>query len=136
MALKSLKDNKEIKIPLADEGNCTVVLNESTCKKNISSLLKSGVCEILRKDPTFEIERMIRKLIIKHKTVLPAALQYKMTPYHSKPLYLHGLPRYTNLASIISSTKSLCYALANFLHKILSPIVGITKSSEHFIKLI
>jgi hypothetical protein len=55
MALKSLKINKQIRILQADKGNCTVVLNESTYKEKISSLLESGVYEILRKGPTSQI---------------------------------------------------------------------------------
>jgi hypothetical protein len=39
MALKSLKDKKETKYLQADKGNSTVVLNESTDKEKISSLL-------------------------------------------------------------------------------------------------
>jgi hypothetical protein len=42
MALKSLKDNKEIRILQADEGNCMVVL-ESTYKERISSLPETGL---------------------------------------------------------------------------------------------
>jgi hypothetical protein len=43
VALKSLKDNTDIRNLHADKGNCAVVLNESTCKKKIFSLLESGV---------------------------------------------------------------------------------------------
>jgi hypothetical protein len=39
MALKSLKDNKEIRILQADKGNCMVVLKNSTFKEKLSSLL-------------------------------------------------------------------------------------------------
>jgi hypothetical protein len=74
MALKSLKHNKEVRIPQADKGNCTVVFNESAYNEKISCLLESGVYEIQHKDPTFQIERKIWKLLTKHKTVLPAVL--------------------------------------------------------------
>jgi hypothetical protein len=50
------------------------VSNESTYKEKISSLLESGLYEILRKDPTFKTERNIRKLLTKQKTFVPAAL--------------------------------------------------------------
>jgi hypothetical protein len=43
MALKSLKDNKEIRILESDKGNWTVVLNESTYKEKIFSVLEPGV---------------------------------------------------------------------------------------------
>jgi hypothetical protein len=82
-ALKSLRNNKQIQILQADNGNCTVVLNESAYKEKISSLLESGVYEFLPKDPTSQIERKIRQLITKHKTVLPVALKRRLTPYHS-----------------------------------------------------
>ncbi|PNF18955.1 hypothetical protein B7P43_G13805, partial [Cryptotermes secundus] len=73
------------------------------------------------------IERKIRTLLTKHKTILPTALKRKLTRYHSKP-------------PIISSIDSPCYALAEFPHKILNPLSGntgsIVKNSEHFIKSI
>jgi hypothetical protein len=118
-----------------------VVLNESTYKEKISSLIESGVYEILHKDPTSQIERKIWKLLTKHKPVLPAALKHKLTPYQSKPPHLYGLPKIhkpdITLRPILSSTDSLCYALAEFLHKILSRLAGNTgsfmKDPEHFI---
>jgi hypothetical protein len=93
MALKSLKDNKGIRSLQADKGNCTVVLNESAYKEKISSLLKSGVYETLRNDPTAQIERKIWKLLTKHKTPLPAAFKHKLTPYNSKPPHLYVLQK-------------------------------------------
>jgi hypothetical protein len=92
MVLKSLKDNKEITSLQADKGNCTVVLNESAQKEKISSVLESGVYEIIRKDPMSQIERKIRKLLTKHKTVLPLALKHTLIPYHSKPPHIYRLP--------------------------------------------
>jgi hypothetical protein len=144
MALKALRNNKQIRILQADKGNCTVVSNESTYKEKISSLLESGVYEILPKDPTSQIERKIRQLLTKHKTVLPVALKRKLTPYHSKPPHLYGLPKIHKpdipLRPIVSSIDSPCYALSEFLHKILSPLAGNTgsfvKNSEHFITTI
>jgi hypothetical protein len=55
-------------------------VNESTYKEKISSLLESGVYEILPKDPTSQIESKIHQLLTKHKTVLPVALKCKLTP--------------------------------------------------------
>jgi hypothetical protein len=114
-----------------------VVLNESTYKERISSLLKS-------KDPTSQIERKTRQLLTKYKTVLPVALKRQLTPYHSKPSRFYGLPKIHTpdipLRPIVSSIDSPCYALPEFLHKILSPLAGntssFTKNSEHSIKSI
>jgi hypothetical protein len=58
MVLKSLKNNRHIWILQADKGNCTVVLNESTYNEKIASLLDAGVYEILRKDPTAQIDQL------------------------------------------------------------------------------
>jgi hypothetical protein len=145
LALKYLTDNKEIRIIQADEGNYTVVLNKSTCKEKISSLLESGAYEILHKDPTSQIERKIRKLLTKNKTAIPAALKHKLTPYHSKSPHIYDeLPKIHKLdipvRPAVSSPDSPCYALADYLHKSLSHLAANTdssmKNSEHFIKLI
>jgi hypothetical protein len=61
----------------------------------------------------------------------------------SKP-YLYGLPKihkpYIPLRPIVSSIDSPCYALTEFLYKILSPLAGSTdsfmKDIEHFTKSI
>jgi CO dehydrogenase/acetyl-CoA synthase beta subunit len=74
-ALKSLKNNKEIRILQADKGNCTVVLNESAYKEKISNLLEPEVYDALSKEPTAQIERKVQTLLTKHKTVLPVALK-------------------------------------------------------------
>jgi hypothetical protein len=87
VALNYLKDKKEIRILQTDKVHCTVVSNESTYKK-ISSLLESGVYEILHKNPTFQTERKVWKLLTKHKTDLPTILKHKQTSYHSKPPHL------------------------------------------------
>jgi hypothetical protein len=40
-----------------------------------------------------QIERKIRKLLTKHKTVLPASLKHKLTHYHIKSSHLYGHPK-------------------------------------------
>jgi hypothetical protein len=64
------------------------VLNESTYKEKISSLLYSCIYEHLCKDPTSEIQRKICKVLSKYKTVHPITLKHKLTPYHGKPSHL------------------------------------------------
>jgi hypothetical protein len=65
MALKSLKDNKEIRILQDDEGNCMVVLNKSTYKEKTSSPLEPRVYDILCKDPMSKTGMKIWKLLQK-----------------------------------------------------------------------
>ncbi|PNF42699.1 hypothetical protein B7P43_G14177 [Cryptotermes secundus] len=143
-AVKSLRLNKEIRILQADKGNCTVVLDESKYKDKLNTLLESGVYETLPKDPTAKVERKVQKLLSKYKTTLPSDLKHRLTPYHSKPPHLYGLPKIHKadipLRPIVSSIGSPCYALAGFLHKILSPFAGksdsFVKNSAHFIQLL
>jgi hypothetical protein len=92
----SLENNKEIRILRTNKGNCMLVLHEFTYKEKLSSLLESGVYEIPREDPASQIERM---MLSRNKIVLPIALKHKLSPYHSKPPYLHGLPKKRNLTS-------------------------------------
>jgi hypothetical protein len=65
----------------------------------------------------------------------PADIRYKLTPYHSKPAHLYGPPKIHKpdipLRLIVVSLGFPCYALAGFLHKILSPLVA---KSESFLK--
>jgi hypothetical protein len=91
-----------------------------------------------------KIERKVQKLLSKHKTTLPTMLKQKLTPYNSKPLHLYGLSKIHKtdipLRPIISSIGSPCYALAGFLHKILSPLSGKSQTyvinSSHFMQLL
>jgi hypothetical protein len=143
-AVRSLRLNQDIRILPADKGNCTVVLDESKYNDKINTLLESGVYEPLPKHPTAKIERKVQQILAKHKTVLPTEMKQKLTPYHSKPPHLYGLPKIHKpdipLRPIVSSIGSPCYAVAGFLHKILSPLVGrsesFVKNSGHFIQLL
>jgi hypothetical protein len=119
--------------------------NESAYKEKISDLLEPEVYETLSKDSMAQIERKIRQLLIKqHKTVFPVALKRKLSPYHNKHPHLYGLPKIHKpdipLRPIVSSIDSPCYAMSEFLHKILTPVVGNTDSfvnnTQHFIKSI
>jgi hypothetical protein len=120
------------------------VLDESKYKDTLNTLLESGVYEPLPKNPIAQVEREVQKLLPKHKTVLPTDLKHKLTPYHSKPPCLYGLPKIHKpdipLKPIVSTTGSPCSAMAGFLHKILTPLAGksesFVKNSGHFIKLL
>jgi hypothetical protein len=113
-AVKSLRLNKSITILKADKGNCTVVFDESKYKEKLNTLLDSRVYEPLLKDPTPKVERKIWKLLSQHKTTLPVSVKHKLTPYHSKPPHLYGLPKIhkpdISLGPIVSSIGFLCYA--------------------------
>jgi hypothetical protein len=71
-AMKSLMLNKDMRVLQADKGSCTVVLDESEYKDKLNTLLESGVCEPLAKDPTAKAEKKVQKLLSRHKTTLPS----------------------------------------------------------------
>jgi hypothetical protein len=58
-AVRFLRLKKDIRILLADKGNCTVVFEEFKYKEKLNTSLESGVYEPLPKDPTAKVERMI-----------------------------------------------------------------------------
>jgi hypothetical protein len=133
--VRSLRLNKDIRILQADKSNGTVVLDESEYKDKLNIFLESEVYECLPEDPTAKVERKVHTLLSKHKTALPTVLKHTLTPYHSKPPHLYGLPKVHKpdilLRPMVSSTGFPCYTLAGFLHKILSPL---TEKWESFIR--
>jgi hypothetical protein len=77
----------------ADKGNCTVILDKSTCREKLTTLVNSGVNETLAKGPVPKVERMVQRLLYQHKSIMPTDLKPKLTSYHSKPPLLYGLPK-------------------------------------------
>jgi hypothetical protein len=71
-------------------------------------------------------------------------LKYKLTRYDRNPPQLYGLPEIHKpsvpLRSIASLNDPACYALTEFLHKILCSLFSkadsFVKNSEHFVKSI
>jgi hypothetical protein len=116
----SLRLNKGIRILQAGKGSCAVELDESKYNYKLNTLLESAVYELLCKGPTATIERKVQKLLSKHKTVLPTDIEHKLTPCHSRPPHLYGLPKIHKpdipLKPIVSSVGSPYYALSSFLH--------------------
>jgi hypothetical protein len=143
-AIKSLKLNKNIRILPADKGDCSIVLNETTYKDKLNTLLESGTYKILSSDPMVKIERKIQTHLSKHKSAFSTNQKIKLTLYHSKALHLYGLPKIHKsripLRPIVSSIGSPCYALAGFIQTILKPLAGNSeasvKNSDHFIQLL
>jgi hypothetical protein len=82
-AIKSLEQDKDIRIIQADKGNCTVVINEIDYQYKLNVLLQSGAYEPIAKDPTLKIERKIQSLLSKHKT-FSQRIKQSLTPYYTK----------------------------------------------------
>jgi hypothetical protein len=66
-AVKSLRLNKNIRILPADNGDCTVMLDESIYSDKINTLLKSRVYELLSKDPTAKVEKKVQQIFVKYR---------------------------------------------------------------------
>ncbi|KAJ4437230.1 hypothetical protein ANN_17365 [Periplaneta americana] len=143
-ALHDLKTNPNIKILPADKGNCTIVLNTTDYQEKISDFLQNETYTEIHKDPTTKVENKIKKLLNKHKSLLPPSIYKKITPRHSKPPHLYGLPKVHKqdvpLRPIVSSIGSPCHALARFLCKTLTHLIGkmssYVKNSRHFVDII
>jgi hypothetical protein len=82
-ALKTIKDNMNLNILLADKGNTTVVLNTSDYKQKISSLLEDPSYRILTKDPTNAIEQKTTLLLKKFS--LTEETRRQLCPAGSRP---------------------------------------------------
>lgn len=98
----------------------------------LNLLLESGVYEPFSKYPTSAVERKVWKLLWKYSNTLSACLKYTLTPYHSKPAHLYGLPKIhkpdVRLRPIISSIESPCYALDSYLYETFYQLVGKTET--------
>ncbi|KAJ8917059.1 hypothetical protein NQ315_012978 [Exocentrus adspersus] len=62
LALKELKNDKDIKILPADKGNATVIMNTGDYNSKISNLITEGQYTKLNKDPTKNTPHFIEKL--------------------------------------------------------------------------
>jgi hypothetical protein len=64
---KSLKQITDVRILQAEEGNCTVVLDDTEYLHKFIALLESKVYEPLPKDQNSAVERGVQKLFSKYK---------------------------------------------------------------------
>jgi len=130
-ALKTLKDNVNLTILLADKGNATVVLNTSDYKQKISSLLEDPSYRILTKDPTDAIEWKTTLLL--KKSSLTEETHRQLCPADSRPPRLYGLPKIHKegvpLRPTVSNIGTPTYQLSKHLSELLNPLTG--KSAHH-----
>ena len=144
VALAKLRKDTSVKILPADKGNATVIMNVETYNQKIEDVLQKGNYTILTKDPTTTVERKIYRTLKKHERYIPDKTRTALTPHHSKPPHLYGLPKIHKhnmpLRPITSSRNSPTYELARFLLPILKPLQGcnpsFVKNSQHFVEKI
>jgi hypothetical protein len=82
-ALKTLKNNTDLTILLADKGNATVILNTVVYKQKINSLLEDPSSRRLARDPTDSTEQKTTLMLI--KSTLTEDICKQLCPASSRP---------------------------------------------------
>ena len=146
-AIESLKKDENVMVLPADKGRVTVVLDkEEYTKKCMDLLSDQRTYKKLKSDPTAKYKRDLVELLkeIKEKFNLPQSLYKQLYPTNDQPPRFYGLPKVHKvgypLRPIVSSIGTITYGCAQYLAKILSPLVGKTpyhvKNSVDFVEVI
>ena len=145
-ALKSLREDKTIKVLPADKGNATVVMDATQYEEKIRDLLTDPIYRKVKRDPTAATERKVLEEVrrLEKKKLIPQALAMKLKPTASRPPKLYGLPKVHKptipLRPIVSCIGAPTYQLSKFITSLISPLAGQTssfiKNSQHFVESI
>ena len=136
-ALKGLQSDRSIKVLPADKGGKTVIMDLIDYENKAFNLLSDTNTYVeLRKDPTEELNSLIRKKINSHLKSHPDFEELKkqlIRPNFSSP-YFYGLPKIHKpeipLRPVISTVGAATRPIAGWIANILSKYVG-TFSSAH-----
>lgn len=134
LALKKLKDNKEITILKADKGNCTVVLDTQEYDGKMKDILSDKTTyRKLERNPTAATERKVAQFVwkLRQENKIGNSTAHYLRNTDATPPALYGLPKIhkegTPFRPIVSFCGSPTYELAKFISRILSPLVGNTE---------
>ena len=134
-ALSDLKKEEDIVILPADKGRSTVVMDKSEYQDKVDSLLGDRkFYKVLKKDPTPSTERDMNASLLKMKKegTIPEPLYHRLRSSGGHIPLLYGLPKIHKpgvpLRPIVSFVSSPTYALSKYLARVLSPLVGNSKS--------
>ena len=125
-ALKSLQQNDNIIILLADKGRATVILNKEDYIRKCNERLENGPYIKIKKDPTSSVVSQIIKLSVLRDNKLIDQQQYlKLKPTGSQPRRFYGLPRIHKdripVRPIVSYTGTPLYEVLKYIAEILKP---------------
>jgi hypothetical protein len=142
-AVSTLRNDESVVILPADKGKSTVVMDRDEYRKKIGELLNDESYKPLKKDPTLKLERVITSTLeqAEKDREVHNKQRLKLTPQHSNPPQLYGLPKLHKvgipLHPRVSSIGSATYPLAQDLARVLAPLRGKTtsyiKNSSHFV---
>ncbi|XP_077528258.1 uncharacterized protein LOC144139901 [Haemaphysalis longicornis] len=145
-AIRNLRDDDNVVILPADKGNCTVVLDRQAYESKVQDLFDCSTYEKLKKDPTPQVQRELNKLLANIFKKYPdfRSLYLRLICRNGSAPGFYGLPKIHKpdvpLRPIVDFTTSPLRALSNFLHQVLSPLVGKTpthvKNAGHFVELV
>ena len=116
-AVRKLQDKDIIIVP-ADEGNATVIMDHPDYTKKMEDLMKDGAHEKLKKDLTNRIETKVSNALkkLEERGYIDNKQQPALTPCHSAPPQIHGLPKVHKeripLRSIVAAIDSRTHLLA------------------------
>ncbi|XP_037506744.2 uncharacterized protein LOC119382905 [Rhipicephalus sanguineus] len=135
-ALKRLRDNKDIVILPADKGNATVVLDTQDYENKMRLMLEDDRTYVpLNRDPTAKVQRDLQKLLADGFRFVPPqqkSLYFSLLCNNGSAPALYGLPKIHKegvpMRPIVDFTRSPLHKLSNYLHRIISPLVGKTET--------
>ena len=129
----SSKEDTEITILPADNGQATVILNKEDYIKKCNHHLDSGPYIKLQKDPTERIKREARtKLaILKDNETIDHSLYFKLKPTGSQAPRFYGLPKIHKASipvyPIVSYSGSPLFNLSKYISNIIKPYTLLNK---------
>lgn len=143
VALKNLRDNKDILVLPADKGNATVIMNTADYKSKITTMLDdTDTYKKVNYNPTNRLTRKTNIVINNYKQSLPQSRQ--LVSRCIQPPQFYGLPKIHKvnipLRPVVSQINSVTYNLAKFLAEKLKDLTGNTfsfvKNSSHFVEIL
>lgn len=94
-AVQELRRDDSIVILPADKGNVTVVMNRNDYNSKMEALLQSTDYEIVKKDPTAKLEKMLNDMLREQWTSgeISKVVYDKLRASYSAIPQLYGLPK-------------------------------------------
>ena len=125
--LRTLVDDRVIRILPADKGKATVILNENDYIKKVNDILSSDAYEIMKKDPWLSVRKQLSSIfqILKDQAMVTQdEYRFLLPTTYSMP-YFFGLPKVHKanvpLRPVVATTGCLTYNLARFWTNVLKP---------------
>jgi hypothetical protein len=83
LAIKQIRDNKDVITLEADKGGAIVLMNRAEYEIKLENILKGEDFEKLKDDPTTKIERKIYRVLKKYDDIYNTEIRSKLTPHHT-----------------------------------------------------